>query len=173
MSAADETFMRHAIALAQAGERSDGAAPIGAVLVADGVVIGEGHNRVGELCDPSAHAEIVAMRAAGQRTRQPRFAGATLYSTLQPCGMCTMASIWAGLRRIVYGAERGQVHQMYFEDRHFETMDFIRDAFRDDMQVEGGVLAAACAALYFGPDDDPPRDEQANLPPEQPGNPVG
>ncbi|MBW4090148.1 MAG: nucleoside deaminase [Proteobacteria bacterium] len=164
--------MRRAIALAEAGERADGAAPIGAVLVSDGTVIGEGHNRVGELCDPSAHAEIVAMRAAGQRTRQPRFAGATLYSTLQPCGMCTMASIWAGVRRIVYGAERNQVHQMYFEDRHFETMDFIRDAFRDDMQVTGGVLAADCAALYYGPGDDPPREAQANLPPDRSGGPT-
>ena len=165
MNAADESFMRRAIALAKAGEAAAGAAPIGAVLVVDGVVIGEGHNRVGELCDPTAHAEVVAMRAAGQQTRQARFAGATLYSTLQPCGMCTMASIWAGVRRIVYGAERHQVHRMYFEDRHFNTVDFIRDAFRDDMRVEGGVLGEACAALYFRPADDPPRDEQANLAP--------
>jgi len=77
-----------------------------------------------------------------------------------------MASIWAGVRRIVYGAERHQVHRMYFEDRHFNTVDFIRDAFRDDMRVEGGVLGEACAALYFGPEDDPPRDEQANLAPK-------
>ena len=141
------------------------AAPIGAVLVVDGVVIGEGHNRAGELCDPTAHVEVAAMRAAGQQTRQARFAGARLYSTVQPCGMCTMASIWTGVRRIVHGAERHQVHRMYFEDRHFNTVDFIRNSFRDDMRVEGGALGEACAALYFGAADDPPRDEQANLSP--------
>ena len=77
--------------------------------------------------------------------------GATLYSTLQPCGMCTMATIWAKIGRIVFGAGRDDVHPMYFEDRHLDTLDFIRDAYRDDLMLQGGVLAAECAALYVPP----------------------
>jgi tRNA(adenine34) deaminase len=89
--------------------------------------------------------------------------GATLYSTLQPCGMCSMASIWAKIGRIVYGAGREDVHRMYFEDRHLDTLDFIRDAYRDDLSVQGGVLAAACAALYHSPDESVPVEEQGNI----------
>ena len=73
-----------------------------------------------------------------------------------------MASIWAGVSRIVYGAESDQVHRMYFENRHLEIADFVRDAYKDDLRVEGGVLGASCAKLYYGPDDHPPQDEQAN-----------
>ena len=159
----DEDFMRRAIALAAAGEASPDCGPIGCVIVRDGEVIGEGHNEVDARFDPTAHAEVVAMRRAGQTLRQSRFEGATLYSTLQPCGMCSMASIWAGISRIVYGAEREQVHRMYFEDRNFDTMDFIRDAYKDDLQLRGGVLAEECAKLYYKPDDEPPPEEQANL----------
>ncbi len=159
----DEDFMRRAIALAAEGENAPDCGPIGCVIVRDGKVIGEGHNEVGARFDPTAHAEVVAMRRAGQTLRQARFEGATLYATLQPCGMCSMASIWAGISRIVYGAERAQVHRMYFEDRNLDTMDFIRDAYKDDLQLLGGVLAEECAKLYYKPDDDPPPEEQTNL----------
>jgi tRNA(adenine34) deaminase len=158
----DEDFMERAIALARQGDARPGSSPIGCVIVLDGEIIGEGHNEVDARNDPTAHAEIVAMRRAGAALQRSRFEGATLYSTLQPCGMCSMASIWAGISRIVYGAERDQVHDMYFEDRHFETMDFIRDAFKDDLTVTGGLRAEECAALYFAPDDDPPEEAQAN-----------
>ncbi len=151
--------MRRAIEL---GQQNPGS-PIGCVIVLDGQVIGEAHNEVEPDNDPTAHAEIVAMRRACTALGAQQLAGATLYSTLQPCGMCSMASIWAKIGRIVYGAERHQVHRMYFEDRHLSTMDFIRDAYRDDLTVIGGVLADDCAALYYGPDDDPPPDEQANV----------
>ncbi len=155
--------MRRALALAARGERRDGAAAIGCVIVLDGAVIGEGCNQVFARCDATAHAEVMAMRDAGQRLQRPLFRGATLYSTLQPCGMCSMASIWSNISRIVYGAERQQVHRMYFEDRHLDTMDFIRDAFRDDLRLEGGVLGDECARLYYRPEDDPPREEQTNI----------
>jgi tRNA(adenine34) deaminase len=151
--------MRRAIEL---GQQNPGS-PIGCVIVLDGQVIGEAHNEVEPNNDPTAHAEIVAMRRACAALGAQQLAGATLYSTLQPCGMCSMASIWAKIGRIVYGAERHQVHRMYFEDRHLSTMDFIRDAYRDDLTVIGGVLADDCAALYYGPDDNPPPDEQANV----------
>ena len=158
----DLHWMRRAIALAREGEAAPGGSPIGCVIVRDGRVIGEGHNEADLLNDPSAHAEIVAMRRAGHLVASKEFRGATLYTTLQPCGMCSMASIWAKVSRIVYGAGRGDVHEMYFEDRHMDTVDFIRDAFRDDLSLEGGVLAAECAALYFPPGADVPEDQQFN-----------
>ena len=77
--------------------------------------------------------------------------------------MCTMASIWTGIGRIVYGAGREDVHQMYFEDRHMDTMNFLRDSYRDDLEVVEGVLRDEVTPLYWGPNDDPPKEEQANL----------
>lgn len=153
--------MRRAISLARLGENSGGG-PIGCVIVLNGLVVGEGYNRVNKLHDPTAHAEIISIRRAGKLLNQSRFQGATLYSTLQPCGMCSMASIWAGVSNIVYGAEREQVHEMYFEGRHFQTIDFIRDAFKADLTVTGSVLGDECATLYYHPGDTPPDNEQTN-----------
>jgi len=96
------------------------------------------------------------------RVGTSRFEGATLYSTRQPCGMCSMACIWAGISRIVYGAGRAQVHEMYFENRHLGLMDYVSDAFKDDLTVTVVVLAEDRARLYYGPDDDPPAEERAN-----------
>ena len=157
----DELFMRRAIAIARQAGQGAGAVPIGCVIVRDGEIIGEGANEVAVESDPTAHAEIVAIRRA-TRHLGPDLRGATLYSTLQPCGMCSMASIWSHVSRIVYSAERNQVHSMYFEDRHFDTMDFIRDAFRDDMTFTGGVLSSESLDLYYKPGDDVPEEEQGN-----------
>ena len=137
--------------------------PIGCVIVRDGKVLGVGHNEVAARHDPTAHAEMVVIRRACAELAEDELRGATLYSTLQPCGMCTMAIIWSKIGRVVYGAERAQVHQMYFEDRHFDTMDFIRDAFRDDLDVTGGVLDRDCAALYHAPDEAVPVEQQGNI----------
>jgi len=158
----DTTWMRRAIALAHDGERRDGASPIGCVIVRDGEVIGEGCNEAGLRHDATAHAEIVSMRRAGEALRCEELRGAVLYTTLQPCGMCTMASIWAKIGRIVYGAGRDDVHPMYFEDRHLDTVDFIRDAFRGDLALEGGLMVRECAALYVPPDAEVPVGEQFN-----------
>ena len=159
----DETFMRRAIDLARAGLEAPGGSPIGCVIVLDGRIIGEGHNETEGQHDPTAHGEVVAMRRAGAAIENWELRGATLYSTLQPCGMCTMASIWAKIGRIVYGAGRADVHEMYFEDRHFNTDDFIRDAYRKDISIEGGFMAKECAELYFKPGQDLTFEEQANL----------
>jgi tRNA(adenine34) deaminase len=159
----DETFMRRAIALAEAGDRTPGASAIGCVIVRDGEIIGEAHNEVDVLHDPTAHAEVVAMRRAGQRLGASEFRGATLYSTLQPCGMCSMASIWAKIGRIVYGAGRDEVHHMYFEGRQLDTIDFVIDAFRDDISLEGGLLKRECAALLYKPDEAVPVEDQGNI----------
>jgi tRNA(adenine34) deaminase len=158
----DIEFIERAISLAQEAQRSGSGAPIGCVLVLEGKIIGRGENEVEATNDPTAHAEIVAIRKASKNRQSPRFEGATMYSTLQPCGMCTMAAIWAGVSRIVYGAERRQVNEMYFEDRNLDIMDFVRDAFKDDLTLTGGLLGDRCAELYYKPDDHPPQKEQAN-----------
>ncbi len=155
--------MRREVDIACEAAQKPGASPIACVIVLDGRILAEAHNEVGLRVDPTAHAEMVAIQRAAHALDAPDLQRATLYSTLQPCGMCTMASIWAKVGRIVYGAERRQVHQMYFEDRHFQTMDFVKDAFRDDLTVTGGVLADACAELYYRPGDDVPLEEQANI----------
>jgi tRNA(adenine34) deaminase len=133
------------------------------VIVVDGVVVGEASNEAELRHDPTAHAEITAIRRAAAALQTTALRGATLYATLQPCGMCSMASVWARIGRIVYGAQRHQVHPSYFEGRHLDTMDFIEDAFRDDLEVVPGVLSEACAVLYYGPRDHVPLPEQTNI----------
>jgi tRNA(adenine34) deaminase len=132
------------------------------VIVRDGQVIGEACNEVDLRHDATAHAEILAMGRAGARVKCNELTDAVLYTTLQPCGMCTMASIWAKIGRIVYGAGRDDVHEMYFEDRHLDTVDFIRDAYKDDLSLEGGLMAGECAVLYVPPGADIPKDQQFN-----------
>src|SRR4051812_42025055 len=95
--------MRRALELAGRG-REAGEVPVGAVVVMDGAVGGEGVNQPIGAHDPSAHAEIVAMRAAGQRVGNYRLAGATLYVTIEPCQMCVGAMVHGRVARLVYGA---------------------------------------------------------------------
>ena len=155
--------MREAIAIATERGSDPSRSPIGAVIVLDGKAISIERNRTEELCDATAHAEMMAFRTAGRAIGDMELRGATLYTTLQPCGMCTMASIWSKVSRIVYGAGRDDVHRMYFEDRTYDTMNFVTDAYRDDLEVDGGCLRAECAALYYGPDDVVPESEQGNI----------
>ena len=159
----DERWMRRALDLAMQGQADPGSSPIGCVIIRDGQVLGEGYNEVEKRHDPTAHAEIVAIRRAGEQVEDWQLRGATLYSTLQPCGMCSMASLWSKVSRVVYGASRAQVHRLYFEDWHVDTLEFFSDAVRGGIEVKGGVLAAECAALYYGPEDVVPIPEQANI----------
>ena len=158
----DPRWMKYAIALARKADAGAGSNAIGCVIVRDGEVIGEGCNEVGLRHDATAHAEIVSMRRAGERLQCHELRGAVLYTTLQPCGMCGMASIWAKIGRIVFGAGRDDVHPQYFEDRHLDAVDFIRDAFRDDLSIEGGLLRKQCSELYLPPDAEVPKDRQVN-----------
>ena len=159
----DERFMRVALDTATAKGADPSLSPIGCCIVLDGRVVAAEANHVAEHRDATAHAEMEAIRAAGRAFEDGELRGATLYSTLQPCGMCTMASIWSKVGRVVYGAAREDVHRMYFEDRHVDTLTFVKDAYRDDLTIEGGVLRRECAALYFGPDDDVDVADQGNL----------
>ena len=162
-TATDEDWMRAAIDHAVAEKGTDPAdTPIAAIVVFEGREVARSVNHTAENCDATAHAEIETIRRAGDALGQMRFEGATLYSTLQPCGMCTFASIWAGVSRIVYGAGRDDVHEMYFEDRHLSTLDFVADAYKDDLELVGGVLSDDCAQLYYRPWDDVPDEDQAN-----------
>lgn len=160
---ADLRWMRRAIAMAELGGRTPGASPIGCVIVRGDEVLAEGHNQCGMDHDPTAHAEMVTIRRACAALRADDLRGAALYSTLQPCGMCSMATIWAKVGRVVFGAGRDEVHQMYFEDRHLDTMDFVGDAFRDDLDLVGGVLKAECARFYERAGAAVPEAEQVNL----------
>jgi tRNA(adenine34) deaminase len=159
----DEKFMREALKIATEKGADPAMSPIGCVIVLEGKIIAAERNKVEEHHDATAHAEIVAIRKAGERFEKGELRGAVLYSTLQPCGMCTMASIWAKIGRIVFGAGRDDVHKMYFEARHIDTLDFIRKAYRDDLEVDGGMLRSECAKLYYRPDDKPPKEEQGNI----------
>jgi tRNA(adenine34) deaminase len=99
----DSQFMRLALQLAQrAGNQ--GEVPVGAILVRSGEVIGEGWNQPIALHDPTAHAEIMALRAGAQRLANNRLSGTTLYATLEPCAMCMGALITARVARVVFGA---------------------------------------------------------------------
>ncbi len=159
----DADYMSEALKIATVRGSDPKLSPIGCIIVRDGKILASARNRVEEDHDPTAHAEIVAIRAATAKLGLPELRGTTLYSTLQPCGMCTMASIWAKVRHIVYGAGRADVHDMYFEDRHVNTLDFVADAFRDDITIKGGVRRFECASLYYRPGDNPPLEEQGNL----------
>lgn len=145
----DERWMRVAIEVATQHGADPSKSPIGAVLVREGKVIARGRNRTDAWKDATAHAEMVAFREAAQIADARGLDGAVLYSTLQPCGMCTMATIWTKVGRIVFGAGRDDVHRMYFEDRNLDTMDFMRDAYREDLVIDGGCLKDECAALFL------------------------
>lgn len=131
----DEAWMQQALALAGRAE-AEGEVPVGAVLVGpDGTLLAEGWNRNIAENDPTAHAEIVAMRRAGQALGNHRLVGCTLYVTLEPCAMCAMAMVHARLARVVYGAKdpktgaAGSVFDLLTDSRHNHRL-----------QAEGGLL---------------------------------
>jgi len=163
LDALDVAYMGRALDWAKKGESTPGGNPIGCVIVQDGKIVGEGFNECDMRCDPTAHAEMVAIRRACEVLQTTELRGATLYATLQPCGMCSMASIWAKIGRVVYGAERGDVHEMYFEERDRGTVDYVLNAYREDITLRGGILAKECAVLYVSPGVDVPIEEQVNL----------
>jgi tRNA(adenine34) deaminase len=101
----DDRFMRRALELARHAEEEHSEVPVGAVLVADGAIVGEGWNHNISGNDPSAHAEVMALRDAGKRLGNYRFPGATLYVTLEPCVMCSGALVHARVARVVFGAD--------------------------------------------------------------------
>ena len=131
--------MRHALALADRAEREDDEIPVGAVLVsAEGVVLGEGWNRNITERDPTAHAEIVAMRQAGTALGNHRLLGATLYVTLEPCAMCAMAMVHARIARLVYAASdpktgaAGSVFDLLADPRHNHRVEVVAGVMAEE-----------------------------------------
>ena len=124
IDARDRRWMRRALELARLAESEDGEVPVGAVLVLDGEVVGEGRNRMIGANDASAHAEIEALRDAGRRVGNYRLPGSTLYVTLEPCVMCAGALVHARVARVVYAASdpktgaAGSVFDTLVSDRH-------------------------------------------------------
>ena len=136
--AIDERWMRRALELASHGETLEDEIPVGAVLVNGDTEIAQGWNRNITLHDPSAHAEIVALRAAGQVLRNHRFPGLTLYVTLEPCAMCAMALVHARVARVVYGATdpktgaAGSVFDTLVSDRHNHRIEVTAGVLGDE-----------------------------------------
>ena len=138
---ADEHWMRQALDLARRAEQA-GEVPVGAVLVLGGEAVGEGWNHNINANDPSAHAEVQALRDAGRRLGNYRFPGATLYVTLEPCVMCAGAIVHARIARVVYGAtdpKTGAAGSM------FDTL--VSDRHNHRVAVDGGLLAAEAGDL--------------------------
>ena len=133
--------MRAALAEARAGLAA-GEVPIGAVVVLDDVIIGRAHNAPIASSDPTAHAEVLALREAARKTGNYRLPGAALYATLEPCVMCCGAAIHARVARVVYGALDPKAGGI--ESRH-RLLDDGRSNHR--IETRGRVLEADCAAL--------------------------
>ena len=140
-TAGERGHMQSALELARRAAAA-GEVPVGAVVVRDGEVIGRGGNRPVSDCDPSAHAEIVALREAGRTAGNYRLAGSELYVTLEPCAMCVGAMLHARLARLVFGAyddkagAAGSVLDLATERR-----------LNHRIEVNGGLLADECGAL--------------------------
>jgi tRNA(adenine34) deaminase len=138
----DVAHMRRALQLATHARDAENEVPVGAVLVINGEIVGLGWNRNIILHDPTAHAEIQALRAAGEKLANHRLSGATLYVTLEPCSMCAMAMIHARVGRVVYGAvdpktgAAGSVFDTLISERHNHRVE-----------VAGGLFADESAAL--------------------------
>jgi tRNA(adenine34) deaminase len=137
----DEEWLRHAIRLAQRAEQQ-GEVPVGAVLVHNNRCIAEGWNQPIQNNDPTAHAEIIALRKAGQTLNNYRLIDTTLYVTLEPCVMCMGAIAHARVKRLVFGAydpKRGAVcHALQLSDAAF---------LNHRVEWTGGILEADCAEL--------------------------
>jgi tRNA(adenine34) deaminase len=129
MGIGDEQFMRRALELAGRAAQ-EGEVPVGAVLVLEGGIVGEGWNRPIAAADPTAHAEVQALRAAAAKLKNYRLTGATLYVTLEPCDMCVGAMFHARVERCVFGAT-----------------DPKKLVLKNKVAISGGVLAADCGEV--------------------------
>lgn len=140
----DEYFMREALSQARAAECL-GEVPVGAVVVREGVIVGRGFNSpIGE-SDPTAHAEIAALRDAARRLENYRLPGCELFVTLEPCAMCAGAILHARIARVIYGARDLKTGV------HGSVVDlFAVERLNHHTEVVGGVLAEECSRVLSG-----------------------
>jgi tRNA(adenine34) deaminase len=136
----DNLFMSEALQEAEKA-RKEGEVPVGAVVVKDEKIIARGHNKPVSGNDPTAHAEIVAIRNACEKTQNYRLSGCELYVTLEPCAMCLGAAVQSRIKRLVFGAldpKSGAVESM---------MDFPFEKMNHHVEVRGGVLSEECGKI--------------------------
>jgi tRNA(adenine34) deaminase len=144
MAPTDTDYMARALELARMAEAA-GEVPVGALIVRDGTVVAEGWNRPIGTCDPTAHAEIVALRAAGKALGTYRLTGTPLYVTLEPCAMCASAMVHARVQRLVYAAtdpRAGAAGSVFNVVQH--------PSLNHRIDCTGGVLAEECGAMLRG-----------------------
>ena len=140
MTEQDKEFMRRAIGLAQNGIDANDGGPFGAIVVCDGKIIGEGWNRVTSTNDPTAHAEIVAIRQACQNLNSFQLDGCTIYTSCEPCPMCLGAIYWARPKQMFFACNREDAARVGFDDdfiyaeierpieeRRIESINFLRE----------------------------------------------
>jgi tRNA(adenine34) deaminase len=140
-SDSDELWMQHALGCAQRALEA-GEVPVGAVVVYADKIVGRGWNRNISDSDPTAHAEVIALREAGASVGNHRLGECDLFATIEPCAMCAGALIHSRIRRLVYGADdpkAGAVHSVLNIVNH--------QALNHRMEVRGGVLAGRCAQV--------------------------
>ena len=137
----DRYWMGHALALARRAGAA-GEVPVGAVLVREGVILGEGWNQSIVACDPTAHAEMLAMRTAAAASGNYRLANCTLYATLEPCPMCAGAMIHARITRLVFGAADPRAGAAGSVFNLLQT-----EVLNHRIQIVGGLLAEECGSL--------------------------
>ena len=139
--AADETFMQRALSLAEEAA-ARGEVPVGAVLVRGGDILGEGFNRMISSSDPTAHAEVIALRDAAGRVDNYRLPRTTLYVTIEPCTMCVGAMIHARVQRLVFGAREPRAGVVCSQATMLET-----EFYNHRVEWAEGILAEQCADL--------------------------
>jgi len=138
---AHDGFMQEALALAKRADER-GEVPVGAVVVLNGEVVGRGHNQPISSVDPTAHAEIVALRDAAQRVGNYRLTGATLYVTVEPCLMCVGALVHARIDTVVFGTPESKAGALESTQRAHE-----HPALNHRLTIVSGVLASECRDL--------------------------
>ncbi|MBM7516148.1 nucleoside deaminase [Nocardioides nitrophenolicus] len=141
----EETWLARAVELATANV-ADGGGPFGAVIVRGGAIVAEGQNRVTRDLDPTAHAEVLAIRAACTALGTFDLAGCVLYTSCEPCPLCVSASLWARLDRVAYAADRDDAARGGFDDRAFYELF---DRPRSEWSMEVGQVRLAGSAAPF------------------------
>jgi len=141
MEKTDEYWMQLALEQARLGAEA-GEVPVGAVLVQDNQLIAAGFNQPISGCDPTAHAEIVALRAAANNLKNYRLPDVTLYVTIEPCAMCAGALVHSRIKRLVYGATEPRAGAIVSSIKLLDGPQF-----NHRIEVEGGVLAEQCGAI--------------------------
>ena len=148
LSQIDDLHLRRAIELSRVAAPGGGDLPFGAVVVLGDQVIGEARNEIATRSDPTAHAEILALRAAGTRLGRPDLTGAMLYSSSEPCPMCLAACLWARIERVVHAATVDDTAECGFEDREFYRQVTLPKQERMlDVAADGRMRSDAIEAL--------------------------